>query len=66
MKELDSVLTYYLDHNYESASEQDKEAFHMVLDMQDPELYFLILGKTVNDDKTISKLISQLQNTPRN
>ncbi|HIQ07550.1 MAG TPA: succinate dehydrogenase assembly factor 2 [Thiotrichaceae bacterium] len=39
MKELDILLTYYLDHHYESASEQDKLAFQALLDYEDDKLF---------------------------
>jgi len=39
MKELDILLTYYLDHHYESANEQDKLAFQALLDYEDDKLF---------------------------
>lgn len=65
MKELDTLLLYYLEQHYLDSSETQKKAFEILLDMQDPELYFLVLGKTSNNDKDISAIVSILQNTTR-
>ena len=65
MKELDAVLTHYLNHHFEQASAPQQRAFETLLGMQDPELYFLVLGKTTSDDPDISNVVSFLQNTPR-
>lgn len=65
MKELDAVLTHYLDHHFGQATAPEQRAFETLLDMQDPELYFLVLGKTTSDSPEISNVVSLLQNTPR-
>ena len=45
MKELDIVMTAYLDHEYESASADEQMHFKTLLDMPDPDLYALLLGR---------------------
>jgi len=45
MRELDEAMRAYLDYHYENAVPKEKELFHTMLDMQDPELYRLISGK---------------------
>ncbi len=49
MKELDVVMTRYLEQRYGNASEADRDRFRQLLEMPDPELYRLLLGK---DDAT--------------
>ncbi len=65
MKELDVLLLHYLDHYYVEAEDADKLAFEEVLDMQDPELYFLVLGKTVSDNEAVAGVIETLRQAPR-
>ena len=45
MRELDEATRAYLDTHYETASQEDKNLFLELLDMQDPELFRLISGK---------------------
>lgn len=63
MKELDLLLKSYLDDSYTDASTADQQAFKSILDMQDPELYDLILGRTESDDKVIAHLIKTLRDS---
>ena len=65
MKELDIVLTHYLENSFAQASDTEREAFETILDMQDPELYFLLFCKVSSDDKEIANIVTLLQNTPR-
>ncbi|MFT5598525.1 MAG: antitoxin CptB [Urechidicola sp.] len=61
MKELDVVMTQYLDARYVMASETEKESFKHLLDMQDPDLYALLLGQTTCPDNNIQSLIVTLR-----
>jgi len=44
MKELDLLLTRYLDERYGAASVQEQEAFRGLLETQDPVIYAYCLG----------------------
>ena len=46
MKELDLMMTKYLDTHYESASIDEQACFKKLLDMSDPELYALLTGRS--------------------
>lgn len=47
MRELDDLLTAYLDRHYEQASATEKQAFQALLEMADPELLaYLVRGDT--------------------
>ncbi|MFT5550457.1 MAG: antitoxin CptB [Candidatus Azotimanducaceae bacterium] len=61
MKELDVVMTQYLEVRYEGASEVEKKSFKHLLDMQDPDLYALLLGQNVCPDNDIQNLIVALR-----
>jgi antitoxin CptB len=45
MKELDILLTRYLDGRYESASPEERDAFRRLLETQDPVIYAYCLGQ---------------------
>lgn len=58
MKELDVVLTRYLEGQYAQASESQREAFQRLVDMQDPEIYALLLGRDRSTDPAIESLMA--------
>ena len=43
MRELDDLLLAYLDHRYSAASDTEKDAFHSLLALPDPELMGYLL-----------------------
>jgi succinate dehydrogenase flavin-adding protein (antitoxin of CptAB toxin-antitoxin module) len=45
MRELDELLLGYLEHRYDVAPEQDKQAFCALLQLSDPELMGYLLQK---------------------
>jgi antitoxin CptB len=46
MRELDVMLTRYLDRAWETASPAERDAFAQLLEMQDPELFGYLVGRT--------------------
>jgi antitoxin CptB len=44
MKELDILLTRYLDERYGAASTEEREAFRHLLETQDPLIYAYCVG----------------------
>lgn len=63
MKELDLLLKKYIEHSYTEAPVADQLAFKSILQMQDPELYDLILGRTESADADIARLIKILRDS---
>ena len=61
MKELDVVMSQYLEDRYETASEQEQESFKHLLDMQDPDLYALLLGQDICPNNDIQSLVVSLR-----
>ena len=45
MKELDILLTRYIDERFYTASPQEQEAFRGLLEIQDPVIYAYCLGQ---------------------
>ena len=61
MKELDVALAGYLDRYYDAASEQERRIFTDLLDLQDPELYAYIIGRTTPSDAALADVIRKLR-----
>jgi antitoxin CptB len=61
MKELDVVLVRYLDHGYLSASDAEQAQFRSLLEMPDPDLYNLLLGRDATSDPERARLLQELR-----
>jgi antitoxin CptB len=61
MKELDIVLTRYLDERYAAAEADEQALFRQLLQMPDPDLYNLLLGRERPGDPGIERLLRRLQ-----
>ena len=61
MKELDVVMTGYLENQYPVACARDQQAFKTLLEMPDPDIFSLLTGKTTVADEGISNLIDWLK-----
>lgn len=64
MKELDVLLERYLQLHYHSATEAQREAFEELLNLQDPQLYALLLGRETATDCTTRYVIDTIRRTP--
>ncbi|WP_069469872.1 FAD assembly factor SdhE [Candidatus Marithrix sp. Canyon 246] len=48
MKELDVLLTQYLEQNYDKASKKQQQAFENLLKLSDYDLYALLILKKID------------------
>ena len=64
MKELDVVMLRYLENSYESATAAEQERFRELLQMPDPDLYNLLLGREVMVDPDMAGFLRQLRIGP--
>ena len=55
MKELDQLLTGYLEGDYEAASADDKAAFHALVELSDPELVGYLLQREEPGSEIIAR-----------
>jgi antitoxin CptB len=46
MRELDVMLTRYLDREWDAASPAERDAFVQLIELQDPELFGYLVGRT--------------------
>ncbi len=59
-KELDVLMQKFLDKYYQTATPELQCAFEMMLDMQDPELYDLLIGRKKSNNQNINKVIEYI------
>jgi len=62
MKELDIVMTNYLESHYAEATEVEKNGFKVLLEMPDPDLYSLLLGRRTSPNQTIVRVACLIRN----
>jgi antitoxin CptB len=61
MKELDLVMSAYLERHYESAPGARQARFRDLLQMPDPDLYDLLLGRGESNDPELAALLQVLR-----
>ena len=60
-RELDLLLTRYLDEAYADASPATRQAFARLLEWQDPEVYALLTGRTQTDDPELADVVARIR-----
>ena len=66
MKELDVLLTSYLENSYQAASAEDQQHFKSLLEWPDPDLYALLLGREQAPDPALESFAQQLRELAQN
>ena len=61
MKELDVVLSHYLEHSYSTAPAADQAQFRSLLEMPDPDLYNLLLGRGPGAEPELADFLQKLR-----
>jgi succinate dehydrogenase flavin-adding protein (antitoxin of CptAB toxin-antitoxin module) len=64
MRELDILLTNYLDNDFAQATEEQKQAFRELLALPDPELIDYLLGGQSPQDRALANVVSQIRGRP--
>jgi len=60
MKELDVLLTRYLDRDYYNVPAPQRKAFELLLDMSDPDILDYILGRKLPENRELALVIARL------
>jgi len=60
MKELDVLLTRYLDRDYYNAPLTQRQAFESLLEQSDPDILDYILGRKQPDNRELALVIARL------
>ena len=66
MKELDVLLTRYVEEDYLAATPEQQAAFRVLLDSQDPVLNDYFLGRECPSDPVLRSLIDRITVKVRN
>jgi antitoxin CptB len=61
VKELDVVLTRYLESGYDKSTDADKQAFENLLDYEDPEILRFLLNQERPVDEKIARIIEKIR-----
>jgi len=61
VRELDVLFTQFVEQHYPDLSEEEQQAFHRLLDVQDPLIMDWLFNRDRSDDQGINDIISQLQ-----
>ncbi|MCP1726665.1 antitoxin CptB [Natronospira proteinivora] len=61
MKELDVMLSRYLDEQWPQAPQSERAAFARLLDCQDPELWDWLTGRSQPGEKDLAHVVSRIR-----
>lgn len=64
MRELDVLLTRYLDFQYEQATAQAQQNFAYLLEQEDDQLWDWLLGRSSPDDPRLVAIVAQVTTPP--
>lgn len=60
MRELDTLLTAFLEHGYPSLDEADRARFEALLELPDPQIHAWLLGRERPADPAIAQLVERV------
>lgn len=63
MRELDELLSSYLENKYQETSDKEKIAFNELLELSDPELVKLLLTSYQSDVPLINEIVGKIKKT---
>lgn len=61
MRELDVLLTRYLDEQYARAKPAEQATFKALLSLQDPEIFAYLVGRETPEDAELVELVGKLR-----
>jgi antitoxin CptB len=61
MRELDVVLTRYLERDYPTASAEDRDAFARILELQDPEIFGYLVGRATPEEASLRHVVDRIR-----
>ena len=61
MKELDVIMSGYLENHYANATDTEKNGFKALLEMPDPDLYALLLGRQTSSNFSIQHVARSIR-----
>jgi antitoxin CptB len=61
MRELDVLLTRYLERSYAASSPAERAAFAQLLELPDPDLFGYLVGRTTPDEVIHVEIIARIR-----
>jgi len=61
VKELDVILTQYLETGYDDSTDLDKQLFQDLLDYQDPDILRFFLRQEEPKDENIARIVEKIR-----
>jgi antitoxin CptB len=61
MRELDVLLTRYLDEEYPRASPAERDAFARILELQDPEIFGYLVGGEFPEESSLRHVVARIR-----
>ena len=61
MKELDVLLTAFMESQYDGLTPQAREAFHAVLEMPDPDLWACLVNNASAGDAAMDHVLERIR-----
>lgn len=61
VKELDIIMSHYLEYSFVDAPECERQAFRELLQIEDPVLFQLVIGNEISEDVEQDKLLTLLR-----
>ena len=62
VRELDVLMTRFLDESYSGLTDQEKSAFSKLLEVQDPVIMDWVFGHRSSVNKDLQEIVSKLAN----
>jgi antitoxin CptB len=63
MRELDVLLSRYLENDYPRANSAERDAFERILELQDPEIFGYLLGMDLPAEATLRDVVIRIRRT---
>lgn len=60
-RELDMLLTGYLEHGYDASPPAVQRAFEQLLEWPDPELYACLIGRRDTGDPALDEVVARIR-----
>lgn len=60
MKELDFLMLRYLEQTYGGASADEQRIFRELLELQDPDLFAYLIGRSIPADPAVADVVRKI------
>ena len=61
LRELDTLLSRYIERRYPAADADEREAFERLLDLPDPDLFGYLVGRTDTPEESLRDVVARIR-----